>query len=147
MQIQPKEIRITTPAGDERVYILAKFPAIAGREIVAKYPLSAMPKLGDYEVNEATMMKLMAYVGVPVEGKDAPLMLNTRALIDNHIPDWETLARVEIAMMEYNVSFFANGKASGFLELIVKKAQALLSQTLMGSLEQLLPKEKPASTN
>jgi hypothetical protein len=76
------------------------------------------------------MLKLMGYVALPrAEGE--PLKLTTRALIDNHIPDWETLARIEVAMMEYNVSFFGNGKASGFLDAIMLKAQRLLSQTLM----------------
>lgn len=139
--LQPKEFSVTTQTGEPRVYILSKFPAIAGREIVAKYPLSAMPKVGDYAVNEETMLKLMAYVGVPREGAE-PLQLTTRALVDNHIPDWETLARIEIATMEYNVSFFGNGKASGFLDAITAKAQALLSQTLTGSLAQFLPKGK-----
>lgn len=138
--LQPKEIRVMTQAGDERVYILSKLPAIAGREIVAKYPLSAMPKLGDYAVNEETMLKLMAYVGVPMgEGKD-PLRMTTRALVDNHVPDWETLARIEVAMMEYNVSFFGNGKASSFLEAIALKAQQLLSRTLTDLSAQFSPK-------
>jgi hypothetical protein len=101
-----------------------------------------MPKLGDYEVNEATMLKLMAYVGVPVEGKDAPLMLNTRALVDNHIPDWETLARVEIAMMEYNVSFFANGKASGFLELIVNESASVAFPNVDGLIGAIVAEGK-----
>lgn len=145
--LQPKEIRVTTQAGDERVYILSKFPALAGREIVAKYPLSAMPKLGDYGVNEETMLKLMAFVGVPVEGKDAALKLSTRALVDNHVPDWETLIRVEAAMLEYNVSFFGNGKASSFLEVIAAKAQQLLSRTLTDLSAQLSPKGGSPSTS
>lgn len=145
--LQPKEITVTTQDGVERVYVLSKFDAITGREIVAKYPLSAMPKLGDYAVNEETMLKLMSFVAVPVAGSDAPLRLTTRALITNHVPDWETLARVEISMMEYNVSFFGNGKASTFLEAIALKAQAYISQTLTGLLGQSSPKEKRRSRN
>lgn len=127
--IEPKEIQIPTPNGGTKTFILSKFPAVQGREIIAKYPLSAMPKLGDYAVNEETMLKLMCFVGVPREGSE-PLQLTTRALVDNHCGDWETLARVEIAMMEYNVSFFANGKGSTFLEAITRKAQQFLSKTL-----------------
>jgi hypothetical protein len=127
--IEPKEITIETQRGESRVYVLSKFPAVQGREIIAKYPLSAMPKLGDYAVNEETMLKLMAFVAVPrTEG--GPLPLSTRALVDNHVADWETLARIEMAMMEYNVSFFGNGKGSTFLEAITLKAQAFLSKTL-----------------
>lgn len=127
--IEPKEVEIENPDGTKSRYILSKFPAVQGREIIAKYPLSAMPKLGDYAVNEETMLKLMAFVAVPREGGE-PLALTTRALVDNHVKSWETLARVEMAMMEYNVSFFGNGKGSTFLEAIVAKARVFLSQTL-----------------
>lgn len=144
--IQPKELTIRTQAGDERTYILSKFPAVQGREIVAKYPLSAMPKLGDYKVNEETMLALMGFVGVPRDSGE-PLRLTTRALVDNHVPDWETLARIEWAMMEYNVSFFGNGKGSTFLDAITQKAQAFLSKMLTDSLGQSLQGAKPPSTS
>ena len=139
--LEPKEVTIETQKGEKRVYVLSKFPAVQGREIIAKYPLSAMPKLGDYAVNEETMLKLMAFVGVP-RAEGGPLLLSTRGLVDNHVPDWETLARIEVAMMEYNVSFFGNGKGSTFLEAITKKAQAFLSQTLMDLSGQSSPKGK-----
>ena len=144
--IQPKEITIETAGGESRTYVLSKFPAIQGREIVAKYPLSAMPKLGDYAVNEETMLKLMSFVGVPRDS-GPPLQLTTRALVDNHVPDWEVLARLEVAMLEYNCSFFGNGKGSTFFEAITKKAQAFLSQTLMDLSAQSSQKKPPRSTN
>lgn len=142
MLLEPKEISVETQTGEKRTFILSKFPAVQGREIIAKYPLSAMPKVGDYAVNEETMMKLMCFVAIARDGDLAPLTLHTRALIDNHVPDWETLARIEIAMMEYNVSFFANGKGSTFLEAIAAKAQAFLSKTLMDLSGQSSRKEK-----
>lgn len=144
--IEPKELPVTTQAGDKRVFLLSKFPAIQGREIIAKYPLSAMPKLGDYEVNEETMLKLMAFVAIPRESGE-PLRLTTRALVDNHVPDWETLARIEMAMLEYNVSFFGNGKGSTFLDAIAQKAQAFLSKTLTDLLAQSSQTEKPPTTS
>lgn len=146
--LEPKDVEIPTQKGESRVYVLSKFPAIAGREIIAKYPLSSMPKVGDYSVNEETMLKLMAYVGVRNgDDPDKVQRLTTRALVDNHVPDWETLARLEIAMMEYNVSFFGNGKASGLLDAIARKAQALILPMLTDLSGQLLQKTKPQSTN
>lgn len=139
--IEPKEVPIPDQQGREKVFILSKFPAIQGREIIAKYPLSAMPKLGDYAANEETMLKLMAFVAIPREGGE-PLPLSTRALVDNHCADWEQLARIEMAMMEYNVSFFGNGKGSTFLDAITAKAQAFLSKTLTDLSGQLSPKAK-----
>lgn len=144
--IEPKEIEVTDQTGKVRRFILSKFPAVQGREIVAKYPLSAMPKLGDYEVNEATMLKLMSFVGVPRDD-GTTMQLTTRALVDNHCGDWETLARVEIAMMEYNVSFFGNGKGSTLLEAIARKAQQLITKTLTDLSAQSSPKAKRPSTS
>ncbi len=142
MMLEPKQIEIASPGGKVRTFVLSKFPAVQGREIIAKYPLSAMPKLGDYAVNEETMLKLMAFVGVPRDSGE-PLMLTTRALVDNHCGDWETLARVEVAMMEYNVSFFGSGKGSTFLEAITHKAQAFLTKTLMDLSAPSSAKAKP----
>lgn len=131
----------------ERTYVLSKFPAIAGREIVAGYPLSGMPKIGDYKVNEEIMLKLMAHVGVRVEGRDAPLELSTRALVDNHVPDWETLARIEWAMMELNCSFFGNGRALSFLQGIAQQAREWISETLTHLSEQSSKVAAPPSKN
>lgn len=117
--IQPKELEI-----GGKTFIISKFPAIAGREIVAKYPTSGMPKIGDYATNEETMLKLMCYVGVKQPNNAPPLMLTTRALIDNHLGDWETLAKVEMAMMEYNCSFFRDGRISTFLNDIMQNLPA-----------------------
>lgn len=138
--IEPKELEI-----DGKVFILSKFPAITGREIIAKYPVANMPKLGDYGVSEETMLKLMAFVAVKTDGE--PIKLVTRALIDNHVPSWETLAKIEWSMMEYNCSFFQNGKVSTFLEGIAEKLPQLISKTLTDSLEQLSARGKQASKN
>lgn len=136
--IEPKELEL-----EGKTYILSKFPAIAGREIIAKYPVANMPKLGEYGVSEETMLKLMAFVAVKTEGE--PIKLTTRALVDNHVPNWEVLAKLEWAMMEYNCSFFQNGKVSTFLEGITAKLPQLISKTLTDSLAQLSAKEKPVS--
>ena len=134
MLLEPKEVSIKTQGKGDKAYTISKFPAIAGREIIAKYPLSGMPKLGDYQVNEDTMFKLMNFVAVKTG--DNLQQLTTKELIDNHVPDWETLARLEIEMMGYNCSFFLQGKISNFLDIIKANAKQLLSSTLMDSLEQ-----------
>lgn len=143
--IEPKEIQVVTQRGETRTYIISKFPAIQGREIITQYPLSAVPKVGDYKANEQVMLKLMAFVAVP--SGCGELRLTTQALVDNHVPDWETLAKIEVAMIEYNCSFFGNGKASGFFATIEAKARQLISSTLTDLLQQSSQKEKPASTN
>jgi hypothetical protein len=141
--IQPKEITVKTQDGIEKTYIISKFPAIQGREIIAKYPLSAMPKLGDYEVNEETMLKLMCFVAVP-NGTDT-LALSTRALVDNHFPDWETLARVEVAMMEYNVSFLKGDILKSIMDKVTGKIPSIMSKILTSLSPQSSGKKSPRS--
>lgn len=143
--LEPKSVTITTNKG-EKNYILSKFPAIAGREIVAKYPLSGLPKVGEYSLNEETMLKLMSYVAVPIEGKE-PLQLVTRELVDNHVPDWEALAKLEIGMMEYNVSFFGRGVISSFLEDITRNMPAWITKIATVLSAQSSQKEKQPLKN
>jgi hypothetical protein len=144
--IEPKEITLKTAAGAEKSYIISKFPAIAGREIVTKYPVSNVPKIGDYQQSEEVMLKLLAFTAV-VQPDGSPLALSTRALVDNHVPDWETLARLEWAQLEYNVSFFGNGLNSDFFESISLKAVQWISETLIPLLGASLPTGKPPSTS
>lgn len=142
--LEPKSFTVTTQYKGDKTYTLSKFPAVAGREIVAKYPVSLMPKLGDYEVNEATMLKLMAYVAVET-GPGTTQRLENRTLVDNHVPDWETLARIEWAMIEYNTSFFGQGPGSTSLSDFGPKLKAWITSTLTDSLAQLLAKAKQPS--
>jgi hypothetical protein len=138
--IEPKSVVI-----DGKNFILSKFPAVAGREIVAKYPLSAIPKIGDYEENQAVMLKLMSYVSIDNGATVIPL--TTQALIDNHVGGWETLAKVEVAMMEYNVSFLANGRISSFFEEFAQMLPQWITSILIRLSERSSPMEKQPSTN
>lgn len=142
--LEPKEITLKDQSGNERTYTISKFPAIAGREIVTKYPVSNVPKLGEYQVSEEIMVKAMSFIAaVGADGHET--RLTTRALIDNHVPDWETLAKLEWAILEYNVSFFGNGLNSGFFESISQKAEGWITSTLIPLLGRLSQTEKPAS--
>lgn len=140
--LKPKEVTVKDIDGNELTYIISRLPATVGREVLMQYPISALPKVGDYRVNESVMLKLMAHVGVP-RATGEPLMLTTQALIDNHVPDAETLMRLEAKMMEHNVSFFGNGRALTFFEGIAQRAQQLISQTLTASSAPSSQADKP----
>jgi len=142
--LQTQEKEIETGDGTTRVYIISKFPAVQGREIVTQYPLTGLPKIGEYKTNEALMLKLMAYVGVPQDNGNV-LELKTEALVNNHVPDFETLMRLEMAMMEYNCSFFRDGRLSASFGAIAEKALKSIMSTLMGSLRQSSQSDTPPS--
>ncbi len=142
--IKPQEVTITDGDGVERIYVVSRMPATQGREVFTQYVSANIPKVGSYDVSQELMLKLMAFVGVVREG-EAPLMLTTKTLVDNHVPDWETLGKLELAMMEHKCSFFRNGKGLNFLKGFVLKAQSSLTETLTALLGQYLPAGKPPS--
>lgn len=133
--LDPKEVEI-----DGAVFRIGKFPAVAGREIITKYPLSNIPRIGDYEVSEKTMVKLMSFVERVYPDKNLSYRLTTVELINNHVPSWETLVKLEAAALEHNCSFFQNGKSSNFF----KQLGALAQQKVTEILTDLLAKSSQA---
>jgi hypothetical protein len=147
--IKPKEVEITGLDGETRTFVIHRLPATVGREVVAKYPISSLPKLGDYEVNEEVSYKMLAYVGVKLDSSDPNklTMLRTKALVDNHVTDWQMLGKLEMAMLEYNTNFLASGKASELLSGLKTEVTEWISKTLTDSLERYSRQEKPRSKN
>jgi hypothetical protein len=143
--LQPKKVSIPLSDGTEKIFVISKFPAIAGREIIYKYPTSALPKLGEYATNEEIMLKIMSYVAAMSENME--VQLSTRGLVDSHVDSWETLLKIEIAIMEYNCSFFANGSFSNWVSGLFQKLPQFLTKILMSSLESLSQTTKQNSTN
>ena len=148
MLINPKEVNIEYE-GENLVFNISKFPATVGREIISKYPTANMPKVGDYKVSEETMLKLMSYVErVYNENGDIRLQaLTSKALVDNHIPSWEVLTKIEMLMIEYNCSFFKDGKVLNFLNKLKHLAEPKNIETLTVSLVKLYQAVEPHLKN
>lgn len=144
MLIDPEEVVIKNKKGDEKKFIISEIPAVQSREIIAQYPLSALPKLGDYQVNEKMFFKMMEYVDVLTEG--GPIRLKTKELINNHC-DFVTAARLEGLMFQKNWGFFLLGTTSTFSDLIKEKGKQLLTAISTVSSAQSSQTEKPASTS
>ncbi|OOQ51651.1 hypothetical protein A0O00_07715 [Proteus mirabilis] len=148
MLIKPKEITVIDSDRQQHTFIISRLPATIGREILAKYPLSNAPKIGDYEVSKEAMLKMMAYVAVEKEGQE--IYLKTSTLIDNHVPDGEALIRLELEMLKYNTSFFGNGGSQSFLQYLLGKLSGSLPsiiKTLMASLPSSSQPASPLSQN
>lgn len=148
MLIKPQEVTVTDTDGLEYQYIISRLPAVEGREILSLYPLSNAPKIGDYANSEKGMLLLMKYVERVYS--DGNIRLTTKALIDNHVPDAETLVKLELEALKYNVSFFKNANHSslgGWLSKIISGILPQVVSTLMSSLEASLPKDTPRGRN
>lgn len=107
MLLEPKRITIKAMDGSEREFVISKFPALAGRKIITQYLPTAMPKVGEYGANEALLIEMMAFVAA-VTPDGTELRLTTRGLIDNHVPDYEALMRLEAEVLGYNSTVFQN---------------------------------------
>lgn len=144
--LKPEEFVLTDDDGKKHTYILSNFDAVAGRHIISQYPMTGLPKIGDYALNEKLMFRLMSYVAV-VTNDGRKLRLDTEALINNHVPNFEMLAKLEMKMMEKNCSFFRDGRSLDFLDNIAQIITQKLSETLMLSSAPSSPQEKQVLEN
>lgn len=144
--LDPEVKTIEMGDGTKRDYVLSRFPAVQGRQIITQYPITGAPKIGEYGANEGLMLKMMGYVAA-VRDDGEKIVLSTEALVNNHVTDAEGLMRIEMAMMEKNCSFFRNGKGSTFFEGIVKKVIQSITSTLTGSLPASKVASSPQDTN
>lgn len=144
--IKPIPFELTDIDGEKHTYILSRFPATKGREILAKYPLTNLPKLGKYVESQENMLELMAFVAVQLEdGRQLPL--TTQALVDNHVPDGESLIRLEIEMLKYNTSFFGLVGSSQTWEGLIQRFLPIVIETLATTLGQSSPPDLQPSTS
>lgn len=135
--LEPKEITI-----DGKNYTIHKIPAVAGRELLMRYPVSNIPKVGEYGESVELMRKLMKFVVVKTpEGRE--IALETDALIDNHVPNARVLLKLEKEMLDYNFGFFSNGEISRFFQAFEKVAMRKVIEILTRSSAQLSKAGKP----
>lgn len=140
--IKPREITVTDIDGEGKQYIISRLPATVGREILATYPVANAPKIGDYGKSTEAMRLMMGYVAVPVDMGE-PLRLKTQALIDNHVPDGQTLVKLELEMLKYNTDFFGRGSNQDLVGSLIQKYIPLIMQTLTQSLQPLSAQDLP----
>lgn len=133
--LQPKHIEI-----DGYKFVISKFDAWSGREIVTQYPLTGLPKLGDYKSNAEIALKLMCFVCADTSG--GQVALTNVDLIKNHVPNWEVQLKLEWAMMEYNCTFFQGGRISTFFGDLGQKLPAFAFKMWTAFSEQFLQKGK-----
>lgn len=145
--IKPKEVEIKDVDGNTKTFTISRLPAIAAREVLAKYPVANIPKLGEYQASAESMRLLMSFVAVKIEGRDDLQKLTSATLINNHVADGEQLLRLEFAMLEYNTSFFGKGNTSGFLAGLIKTHLPLIIQTVTDSLPPSLVRDLRAGLN
>lgn len=143
--IKPRTVSIANKDGEEKEFTISRLPATVAREVVAKYPTSALPKIGEYKTSEETMLLMMRYVAVDVDGREQ--RLSTKALVDNHVDDVVQLLRLEFEMLESNTGFFGRAGKRGFLDSLLQKLLSSIMPTLTPLLAQLSAQDSQRSQN
>lgn len=94
---------------ESKDFYISKFPAVLGREIMMRYSTTMADINGNYEANEEIMYKILKFARVELsDGRK--VALESKTLIDNHVPDGEMLSALEQAILAHNFSFFRNGE-------------------------------------
>ena len=144
--IKPKDIECTSVDGDVITYRISRFPATDAREIITGYLKAATPNSGDYNASKALMKKLMSYVAA-INANGDEIRLRSESLINNHVPDFDTLATIEHQTLEYNSNFFNIGKISQSLNQFEGMVKQLITKTSTHSSEQSSAKAEQPSTS
>lgn len=131
--LEPKEVEITDQVANKtNVYIISKIPAFYARTILLQYvPIQMLNIVKDEKKVEEMILKLLNYVAVKKDNR--VIRLSTIALINNHCPSLETVLQLEALMIDYNTSFFQNGKGL----TILQKLEALATEKITGILTTL----------
>ena len=137
--IKPMEIEIGDRDGAMRTYTISRLPALDARRVIAMYPVSNMPKVGDYQSSEEAMLLLLKYV------EHDGVRLTTRALVDNHVSDGVALINLEYQMLEYNTGFFGSGGQRGLLSTLIANLSEKAMPILTRLLEQYSAQDKQRS--
>jgi hypothetical protein len=133
--MKPKKITLKTLDGEFKEFTLHRLPATLGREIAYQYLACNMPKIGNYDLSKELCNKMLGFVTVVI-GDSEVAALTSDDLINNHCPDWEILSQLEDAMLDYNTSFLAGGKASIFSKILDRSITLLGTVILTDSSER-----------
>jgi hypothetical protein len=147
--LEPKEFKLELTGGGERIYIISKFPAMDGLEIVSSLPMNAMGSFKDFDwlKFQPIVEKVMSYVAAQNPDRDLTRLVN-KDLINNHFPPcWEDIFKVLIAMTEYNCSFFQRGLFLTLRERVTQNLPQLATKIFTLFSEQLSAQEKQTSRN
>lgn len=144
--IKPTEVTIADLDGVERTYRIGRFPALIGLDIIARVPSNIASLSKQLPRLRQLVLQMCQYVAVDVpleDGGTHEVTLSTTALVDNHVPDGQTLLHLCFEIMRHNTSFFGSGDQSVLDFLLEKLADSLprITQTLMQSLQSSFPSD------
>lgn len=140
--LEPKTVEI-----NGYKFIISKMPCTVAQEVIFKLPTGLMPIIQNFSQSEEMAFKMLSYCErVYTDGRpNVPLI--SKEIIDNHVPDFQTLIALEKECIDYNFDFFASGKLLTFLNEGLSLVESKASGILTDLLDRLLQAEKPPFGN
>ena len=154
---EKKKIEAVSPSGANLIapklieingckFIISKMPCTVAQEVIVQLPAGFIPIINNFSKSQEMAFKMLSYCERVYDDR-ANVPLISKELIDNHVPDFNTLIKLETACINHNYDFFENGAVWNFLTKGLCRAESSLSKILMDSLDKLLQAEKQHSTN
>lgn len=135
--LEPKEIEI-----NGHKFIISKMPCTVAQEVIFNLPNGLIPIISDFKKAEEQAFKMLSYCErVYTDGRGS-IPLISKAIIDNHVNDFDTLRKLEWECLQYNFSFFMDGRALNFLNEGISLAKSSLSEILTDLLGKLSQQER-----
>ena len=144
--IEPKTVEIEDQQGKTHTFKIGEMPYLdGGREVCSQYITTAAPLVGKYKENQELAVKMFRHISKVTED-GGEIKLTTEALINNHIPDFMTGVRLEVAALEHNVGFSAIGLIQEYRQKWVQDLPDVITKILTVLRDSLLQIEPPLST-
>lgn len=139
--LEPKTIEI-----NGCTFKISKMPCTTAQEVLIQLPQGFIPMLNNFAKTQEMAFKMLSFVERVYKDKpNVPLI--SKEIIDNHVPDFNTLLALEQECLSYNYDFFEPGKVSNFLNKGLCLAESKVSGMLTDLLDRLLQAAEPHSTN
>lgn len=134
--LSPKEVTINGYR-----FLISRMPCMTAQEVIVRIPAGILPLINQYTISEEMVVKMLSCCQRLYDDKpNVPLI--SKEIINNHVPDFDTLLQLENECLKYNYDFFNQGKVLTFLAKGLSHVESRLSEILTDLLDKLLQAEK-----
>lgn len=131
--LQPKEVEI-----NGFKFIISKMPCTVAQKVLCQLPSGIIPLISSFSKSEEQLFKMLSYCERVYTDGRANVPLVSKTIIDNHVPNFDTLYKLEWEALQYNFDFFEQGKLLNFLNEGLSLAESKASEILTDLLDKLL---------
>lgn len=126
-------------------FIISKMPCTTAQEVIFNMPAGLIPVISNFAKSEEQAFKMLKYTERVYSDGRPNVPLISKEIINNHVPDFDTLIKLEYECLQYNFDFFKDGRALNFLNAGLSHVQSSISEILTDLLDRLSAQGAQAS--